>query len=233
MSGQNDATVERRTPGAAGPGRFLTFEGIEGVGKTSQVARLAQAMTARGIEPIVTREPGGTPLAERIRALVLAPGTERVTDAAELLLMFAARSVHLENLIEPNLAAGRWVLCDRFTDATYAYQGAGRGILQAAIAELERLVQAERRPDLTFLLDLPVGVGLARARARASRTEGESSAADRFERERVEFFERVRAGYLARAAAEPARLVIIDANRPEADVAAEILREIEARSWIS
>jgi dTMP kinase len=173
----------------------------------------------------VTREPGGTPLAERIRDLVLTPGAERVPDSAELLLMFAARSVHLENWIEPSLSAGRWVICDRFTDATYAYQGAGRGLSHEAIADLERLVQGTRRPDLTFLLDMPVGIGLARAQARAS--------ADRFERERVEFFERVRSGYLVRAAAEPSRIAVIDANRSEEEVAAQITRELEARSWIS
>jgi dTMP kinase len=232
MSGQ-DATGGQRSSSAGGRGRFLTFEGIEGVGKTTQVARLARAMTDRRIEHVVTREPGGTPLAERIRDLVLTPGAERVSDCAELLLMFAARSVHLENWIEPNLAAGRWVICDRFTDATYAYQGAGRGLAADAIAQLERLVQGSRRPDLTFLLDVPVGIGLGRARARNSRADGKSSAADRFEREHVEFFERVRAGYLARASAEPSRFAVIDATRPEGQVAAQIIGELEARTWIS
>jgi dTMP kinase len=156
-----------------------------------------------------------------------------VPDAAELLLMFAARSVHLENWIEPSLAAGRWVICDRFTDATYAYQGAGRGLAQEAIARLELLVQGDRRPDLTLLLDVPVGVGLARARARNSRARGDSSIADRFERERIEFFERVRAGYLARASAEPARIAVIDATRSEDEVARAIVGELKVRSWIS
>ncbi|HTB27784.1 MAG TPA: dTMP kinase, partial [Steroidobacteraceae bacterium] len=219
--------------GAGARGRFLTFEGIEGVGKSTQVARLASTLAGRGIAHVVTREPGGTPLAERIRDLVLTPGAERVPDSAELLLMFAARSVHLENWIEPSLAAGRWVICDRFTDATYAYQGAGRGLEQATIAQLERLVQGSRRPDLTLLLDVPVGVGLERARARNSGAQGASSAADRFERERAEFFERVRGGYLARASAEPERIVVIDAALPEEEVALEILGELEARSWIS
>jgi dTMP kinase len=238
MSGQ-DATAGQRSTGgqrpssAGGRGRFLTFEGIEGVGKTTQVARLAQAMADRGIAHIITREPGGTPLAERIRDLVLTPGAESVPDSAELLLMFAARSVHLENWIEPSLAAGRWVICDRFTDATYAYQGAGRGLAEDDIARLERLVQGPRRPDLTFLLDVPVYIGLERARARNSRAHGNFSAADRFERERVEFFERVRAGYLARASAEPARIAVIDATRPEDEVAARIIGELEARTWIS
>jgi dTMP kinase len=226
-------TFGRGSPPAGRRGCFLTFEGIEGVGKTTQVARLAQAMIERNIAHVVTREPGGTPLAERIRDLVLTPGSERVPDAAELLLMFAARSVHLENWIEPSLAAGRWVICDRFTDATYAYQGAGRGLAQDAIAQLERLVQGERRPDLTLLLDVPVGIGLARAKARNTRAQAGFSTADRFERERVEFFERVRAGYLARASAEPARIAVIDATRPEDEVALSIIGELEARSWIS
>jgi dTMP kinase len=219
--------------GVDGRGRFLTFEGIEGVGKSTQVAHLAQAVVDRGIDAVVTREPGGTPLAERIRDLVLAAGAERLPDAAELLLMFAARSVHLENWIEPNLAAGRWVICDRFTDATYAYQGAGRGVAHESIAQLERLVQGSQRPELTLLLDAPVEVGLGRARARNSGAVGNPVAADRFERERVDFFERVRAGYLARAAAEPARIAIIDATRPEAEVARAILHALESRSWIS
>jgi dTMP kinase len=230
---RKDASGKRGSPDQRGRGRFLTVEGIEGVGKSTQVGHLAQAIAARGIAHVVTREPGGTPLAERIRELVLAPGAEPVPDAAELLLMFAARSVHLENWIEPSLAAGRWVICDRFTDATYAYQGAGRGVALDCIAQLEGLVQGSRRPDLTLLLDVPVPVGLARARARNSRAQGDSAVADRFERERVEFFERVRAGYLARAAAEPLRIATIDATRSEAEVAREILGVLEDRSWIS
>jgi dTMP kinase len=218
--------------GIGARGRFLTFEGIEGVGKTTQVARLAKLLTERGIAQVVTREPGGTPLAERIRDLVLTPGAEAVPDAAELLLMFAARSVHLENWIEPSLAAGRWVICDRFTDATYAYQGAGRGLAVESIAQLERLVQGSRRPDLTLLLDVPVEVGLGRAKARNAGAQGTASGADRFERERIEFFERVRAGYLGRAAAEPARMAVIDATSSEDEVAVAILGELEARSWI-
>jgi len=199
-------------------GRFLSFEGIEGVGKSTQVQALAQALTARGIEVVITREPGGTPLAEQIRGLLLAPREEALPPVAELLLMFAARAVHLHNRIEPELRAGRWVLCDRFTDATYAYQGAGRGISPASIAVLEELVQGTRRPDLTFLLDAPVATGAARVRARQT-----PSGLDRFEQERADFFERVRAGYLARAAANPERIVVIDAARSVADVAAAVL----------
>jgi dTMP kinase len=233
-------------------GRFLTLEGIEGVGKTTQVALLSKALSERAIAHAVTREPGGTPLAEQIRELVLTARTESLPDTAELLLMFAARSVHLANYIEPQLAAGRWVICDRFTDATYAYQGAGRGLGADSIARLESLVQGTRRPDLTLLLDLPVTVGLTRAQARnvdadrsaraghgAARAAGASGAAqdahatDRFETQRVEFFERVRAAYLARAAAESDRMVVIDAS-PHADrVAAQILSALRARSWIT
>jgi dTMP kinase len=212
-------------------GRFLTVEGIEGVGKSTQLPRLAQALSARAIECVLTREPGGTPLAEKIRELVLAPGAEALPDAAELLLMFAARSVHLENFIKPHLAAGSWVVCDRFTDATYAYQGAGRGFPSESIAQLERLVQDTLRPDLTLLLDAPVAAGLERARAR--NTGAGRAAADRFERERNEFFERVRAGYLARAAAEPGRFAVIEATGGIDQVTAQILEALRVRRWIS
>jgi dTMP kinase len=210
------------------PGRFLTFEGIEGVGKTTQVARLGEALSARGIAHTVTREPGGTPLAERIRDLVLNERAENLPDTAELLLMFAARSVHLRNLIEPALAEGRWVICDRFTDATYAYQGGGRGLAAAGIATLESLVQGARRPDLTLLLDLPVRAGLERAQRR-----GASQPQDRFEAQRVDFFERVRAAYLERAAADPGRIAIIDATLGVDQVAARILAALRGRSWIT
>ena len=241
-------------------GRFLTLEGIEGVGKTTQVARLSRAFAERAIAHVVTREPGGTPLAEQIRELVLTARTESLPDTAELLLMFAARSVHLANYIEPQLAAGRWVICDRFTDATYAYQGAGRGLGADSIASLESLVQGTRRPDLTLLLDVPVSVGLRRAQARNAGAGGISSAghgavaapscagadgrpvdrgpavggaADRFESERVEFFERVRAAYRARAAADPERMVVIDATADADQVAARILCTLRDRSWIT
>jgi dTMP kinase len=212
-------------------GRFLTVEGIDGVGKSTQVPRLAQALSARAIECVLTREPGGTALAEKIRELVLVGGAEALPDAAELLLMFAARSVHLENFIKPNLEAGRWVICDRFTDATYAYQGAGRGFAFEAIAQLEHLVQGSMRPDLTLLLDAPVTEGFERVRARNAGA-GRSLAADRFERERGEFFERVRAGYLARAAAEPVRIAVIDAAGGIDQVAAQIVDALKVRRWI-
>ena len=208
--------------------RFLTVEGIEGVGKSTQVARLSQALSERGIAHVVTREPGGTPLAERIRDIVLNSRGEAVPPMAELLLMFAARAVHLSNHVEPNLRAGRWVVCDRFIDATYAYQGGGRRLSLDDIRRLESMVLGARRPDLTVLLDAPVPQALQRARQRNAGT-----AADRFESERTEFFERVRAAYLARAAAEPMRIETVDAAQSVDDVAARIFRLLEARSWIS
>jgi dTMP kinase len=213
----------------ASPGRFLTVEGIEGVGKTTQVVRLSEALTGRGIAHVVTREPGGTPLAERIREIVLKETrAENLPPLAELLLMFAARAVHLENHIEPHLRAGRWVVCDRFTDASYAYQGGGRGLSVDNIRQLETMVQGARRPDLTVLLDAPVQQALQRARQRNS-----GAVTDRFESERAEFFERVRQVYLARAAAEPNRIALIDASQSADLVAARILQLLEARSWIS
>ena len=187
----------------AASGKFITLEGTEGVGKSTQLDNVATLLRDAGIDVVCTREPGGTPMAERIRALLLAPEEEPIPDAAELLLMFAARSLHLENLIRPALASGQWVLCDRFTDATFAYQGYGRGVHREDIAVLQRLVQRGLRPDLTIVLDAPVETGLARARNR-----GEP---DRFEAETVQFFERVRAGYLAIAAEETDRVAVIDA----------------------
>jgi dTMP kinase len=210
------------------PGRFLTIEGIEGVGKSTQVARLSKDLNARGVAHVVTREPGGTPLAERIRDIVLKPCGEAVPPTAELLLMFAARAVHLANLVEPNLRAGRWVVCDRFIDATYAYQGGGRRLSTGHIRQLETMVQGARQPDLTVLLDAPVEQALERARQRNA-----GAAQDRFETERAEFFERVRDAYLERAAADPGRIVVIDARQSVELVAARILGLLQARSWIS
>jgi dTMP kinase len=208
--------------------RFLTIEGIEGVGKTTQVARLSKTLAERGIAHVVTREPGGTPLAEKIRELVLHPGDESLPPVAELLLMFAARSVHLANHIEPALRAGLWVVCDRFTDATYAYQGAGRHMSQEDIRYLETMVQGTRRPDLTLLLDVPVDVGLERSRQRDA-----GKTLDRFERERAEFFERVRDGYLLRARAEPQRISVIDAGASMDEVTARITGVLRSKSRIS
>jgi dTMP kinase len=210
------------------PGRFITMEGIEGVGKSTQVARLSKELSAARIEHVVTREPGGTPLAESIREIVLTAREEALPPTAELLLMFAARAVHLDNHVQPNLRAGRWVICDRFTDATYAYQGGGRGLPMSTIAALETMVQGALRPDLTILLDAPVEHALARARRRNA-----GSADDRFERERNEFFERVRKVYRERAAADAERIAIVDASLPIDEVTARILEQLQVRSWIS
>ncbi|MBF8223000.1 dTMP kinase [Halomonas sp. 328] len=207
-------------------GRFITLEGGEGVGKTTNGALIRTWLEARGIEVVATREPGGTPGAERIRELLLAAdGDDPLCDEAELLLVFAARAQHLARKIRPALERGAWVLCDRFTDATYAYQGAGRGGDIAQIAVLERLVQGELRPDLTLLLDMPLAASQARL---ASRLAAQGEERDRFEQERGAFFERVRRGYLARAEAEPERIAVIDAARPLERVQADLLERLEA-----
>ncbi|GAB0149180.1 MULTISPECIES: dTMP kinase [Marichromatium] len=198
-------------------GRFITLEGIEGAGKSTQVERLAGALRAQGRRVITTREPGGAPIAEHIRELLLDPEHGAMCETAELLLMFAARAEHLDKTIRPALETGVWVICDRFTDATYAYQGGGRGLDVAPIATLERLVQGALRPDLTLVFDLPPAQGLARARARAGAT-------DRFERETLRFFEAVRSVYLTRAATMPERYRVIDAAAPLESVSAEIER---------
>ena len=195
-------------------GRFISLEGGEGVGKSSNIAFIVDWLTDAGIPFIQTREPGGPPLAEEIRELLLRPRDEGMTELSELLLVFAARAQHLHTKIEPALAAGTWVLCDRFTDATFAYQGYGRGLSRDTIEQLQQMVQGARRPDLTLLLDAPVEVGLARA--------GERGELDRFEQEQHSFFERVRAGYLALAEADPQRFSIIDASQPLADVQRDI-----------
>ncbi|MGB5542223.1 MAG: dTMP kinase [Gammaproteobacteria bacterium] len=199
-------------------GRFITLEGIEGVGKSTNLEFVAQLLRAGGREVVITREPGGTPLAERVRALLLDHAEEPVPPLAELMLMFAARAIHLENHILPALASGKWVVCDRFTDATYAYQGGGRGQVEERIAALENWVQGDFRPHLTLLLDADPGIGLARASRR-----GES---DRFEVEREEFFARVRAVYLDRARNDPARVRVIDAGQPLGVVQENITKQI-------
>ncbi len=202
-------------------GRFITLEGIEGAGK-STVARFAQEwLRARGLRAVLTREPGGTPLAERVRDIVLAPGAEPIPPEAETLLMFAARAVHLANLIRPALARGEWVICDRFTDATRAYQGAGRGISGRLIEQLAAVVHGDLAPHCTVLLDLPAREGLERARGRAA-------AADRFEQEREPFFDRVRRAYLELAEREPARIRVVDARQPLQAVQREVAGVLEA-----
>ncbi len=195
-------------------GKFITVEGIEGVGKSTNLAFIEQWLRARDIDVVVTREPGGTELAEAIRGLLLDSPPGSVPEMAELLLMFAARASHLRELIEPSLRAGRWVVCDRFTDASYAYQGAGRGLGDAPVATLESLVQGGLRPDLTLLLDASPDFTASR---RASRGTD-----DRFEKEGRAFFERVRAAYLQRAAAEPGRIKCVDASRPLTEVQQQI-----------
>ncbi len=186
-------------------GRFITIEGAEGVGKTSNIEFVRQFLQATGKTVAVTREPGGTELGEKIRSLLLDRENVDMASDTELLLMFAARAQHIYEVIQPALDRGHWVLCDRFTDATFAYQGGGRGVAAERIAVLESWVQRELRPDLTLLLDLPVELGLQRA---ANRSEP-----DRFEQERVDFFHRVREAYLQRASDEPDRFVVIDAGR--------------------
>ncbi|MDI5936282.1 dTMP kinase [Halomonas kalidii] len=208
-------------------GRFITLEGGEGVGKSTNLALVAGWLEARGLEVVRTREPGGTPRAEAIRALLLDPdGDEPLDTDAELLLVFAARAQHLARVIRPALARGAWVVCDRFTDATFAYQGGGRGIEGSRIAELETFVQRGLEPDLTLLLDMPMAAAQQRLEGRLGREGGER---DRFERERESFFEAVRRAYLARAAAAPGRVAVIDASADLSSVQAQLVRELEAR----
>ena len=187
------------------PARFITLEGIEGAGKTTVADRITRALRARGITIHATREPGGTKVAERIRALVLDRGEEHIAPTAETLLMFGARQVHLDNLIRPALARGEWVLCDRFTDATHAYQGGGRGVDRKLIEQLAQAVHGDLNPDCTILLDVPVRVGLERMQARRG-------AIDRFEVESAQFFDRVRNRYLELARAAPQRFRVVDAT---------------------
>jgi dTMP kinase len=201
-------------------GKFLTIEGTEGVGKSTNLAFVRDWLSARGIEVVVTREPGGTPLAEEIRSLLLSKRSEAVDETAELLMVFAARAQHLAQVIKPALARGAWVLSDRFTDATYAYQGGGRGLSKTTIEQLEQLVQGDLRPDLTLILDIEVELGLNRARARGE--------LDRFESETIEFFERVRAGYRQRASVAPERYALIDAGQTLEQVQADIDKVLSA-----
>lgn len=202
-------------------GRFIVFEGSEGAGKTTNLRGLADHLESHGIEVVCTREPGGTEYAEAIRQLIINPTKEPVASMTELLLMFAARAQHLQALIRPSLEAGQWVLCDRFTDSTYAYQGAGRGVNHATIEALEHLVQDLFRPDWVILLDLPIEIGMQRARARG--------ALDRFEQEQLVFFERVRTLFLERASQDTTRYSVVDATQPLEAIQADILSELERR----
>jgi dTMP kinase len=201
-------------------GRFITLEGIEGAGKSTLARTLESALSERGVPVILTREPGGSPLAERLRGILLERGTEPISPVAETLLMFAARSLHIESRIRPALEQGRWVICDRFSDATRAYQGAGRGVEAGLIESLAQAVHAQLWPQRTLLLDLPVDAGLTRARARRA-------GGDRFEDEERQFFERARARYLQVAADEPQRVRVIDARLEPAQVAAQAFAAIE------
>ncbi len=201
-------------------GKFLTIEGTEGVGKSTNLAFVRDWLVARGLEVVVTREPGGTPLAEEVRGLLLSKRDESVDETAELLLVFAARAQHLAQVIKPALARGAWVLSDRFTDATYAYQGGGRGLSKSVIEQLEQLVQGNLRPDLTLILDIDVELGLNRARQRGE--------LDRFESETIGFFERVRAAYRQRAQVAPERYALVDAGKTLPEVQAEIDRLLAA-----
>lgn len=201
-------------------GCFITLEGTEGVGKTTNIAWIRQCLQQHGIDPVQTREPGGTDLAEQIRTLLLTPRAENMAELTELLLVFAARAQHLSEKITPALNAGQWVLCDRFTDATYAYQGGGRKLSTQVISTLEHLVQGDLRPDLVLILDIEPELGLQRARQR-----GEP---DRFEQETLAFFHRVRAAYLERARQNPAHYLIVDAGQPLDLVQHQIKRGLDA-----
>ena len=201
-------------------GRFITIEGVEGVGKSTNIAAIARVLEAEGITFITTREPGGTPVAERIRELLLDHRETSIDAMTELLLMFAARTHHVSTLIKPALAAGQWVICDRFTDSSYAYQGGGRRIDLSIIAELDKLSLAGFEPDLTIVLDLPVAIGVARTGAPAQR--------DRFEREQQDFFERTRKIFLDRANGND-RCVVVDADGDMEAVAARVTAVVLSR----
>jgi dTMP kinase len=202
-------------------GLFITLEGVEGAGKSTVARWICEWLDRQAVRATLTREPGGTPLAERVRQIVLERGAERLSPVTETLLMFAARGIHLENLIRPALDRGDWIVCDRFTDATRAYQGGGRGLDAAWIESLASQVQGGLQPDLTLLLDLPVPLGLERARSRRA------NATDRFEAEAQAFFERVRAAYLELARREPKRIHVIDASVPLEAVQGQIAAVLE------
>lgn len=203
---------------AGSRGRFITVEGLEGAGKSTCIKAIERLLRESGLRVRVTREPGGTPLGEAVREILLNPRFKGMNSSSETLLMFAARAEHLSEVIQPALTAGEWVVCDRFTDATYAYQGGGRQLGEDRIAVLENWTQGAFRPDVTILLDLPVEIGLSRAAKRGS--------PDRFEQERETFFERARAVYHSRAAREAGRFRVIDASRPVEEVIASIANSL-------
>jgi len=201
-------------------GKFITLEGGEGVGKTTNLTFIQKYLQQHNISVVVTREPGGTPLAEKLRQLLLANDSETISEHAELLMIFAARAQHIKHVIEPALAKGQWVLCDRFTDATFAYQGGGRNMCISTIEWLEKMVQGRLKPDLTVLLDAPVEIGMQRAQARAT--------FDRFESEKIIFFEQVRRAYLLQADLHPNRIKLVKANQPLVDVQYALIEIISA-----
>lgn len=202
-------------------GKFITIEGIEGAGKSTQLAFIKNYLTAQGKELVVTREPGGTVLGEQIRSLLLTPSDIAMAVDTELLLMFAARAEHVAQLIKPALDAGKWVISDRFTDATFAYQGGGRGISQQRIEQLAEWTLNGLQPDLTFLFDLPVELGQQRV---LSRNEGK----DRFEQEKVDFFQKIRDCYLQRAKADPSRIKVIDSSRSILDIEQQLIAILDS-----
>jgi len=202
-------------------GKFISIEGGEGAGKSTNIEAIKQYLEGKKIDFVVTREPGGTILAENIRGLLLQVSDEAPAELTELLLIFAARAQHLEKVIQPALESGRWIICDRFTDATYAYQGGGRGLKTSVIADLESMVQDELRPDLTIILDLDPETGLARAKERGE--------LDRFENEKNEFFEKVRSAYLDIATSNPDRCFVIDANQSIGQISADIINLLDNR----
>jgi dTMP kinase len=214
---------------AMASGKFITFEGGEGSGKSTQARLLADRLKARGIDALLTREPGGSPFAERVRALLLDPATPSHAALCEALLFYAARADHLDKTIRPALAAGRWIICDRFSDSTRVYQGVAGGLREEALEALERLVVVPTRPHLTFILDLPPMEGLARVRARGKLVEGMGAPADPFEGRDRSFHEQLRKGYAAIAKAEPRRCTLVDAGKPADVVAAEIWALLEQR----
>jgi len=225
--------MKRTRPGR---GRFLSIEGVDGAGKSTQLPRIERWLQSGGTRTLATREPGGTPLGESLRTMLLDPRFTGMSPMAELLAVFAARAEHLAKVIAPAIENGVWVLCERFTDATFAYQGGGRDIDRTTIEALENIVQGDIRPDLVLVLDLPPAVGLARAERRRhgavsaqGTTESGSDAADRFEREDAAFFRRVREIYLERARENPERYAVIDASIDGATVTEHLIRAIEER----
>ena len=204
---------------------FITFEGIEGSGKTTQIRLLAEHLSTQNIKVVQTREPGGCPIADQIRGILLHPNNAAMDSRTELLLYAAARAQHIEQIVQPALNSGKIVLCDRFTDATLAYQGDGRGLDRNLIQQLNALATGECRPDLTLLFDLPVDVGIKRAQQRE--TELQDSSEGRFEREQLDFHQRIRDGYLSLANAEPHRVKIVVAERPAAEVFVQVRDIVE------